>query len=300
MKDLLITNQKLPIIDINFEEVKEDLKEQLEGYKSLVVTDESLSLCKNQQKSLAGLKGKIDTYRKDVKRVMSEPIIAFEDKCKQLVSLIEQAEQPLKDGIKVFDDMKREEKRAAAQIIINAAIVKHGLLEKYAYQLTVVDKYLNLTSKTSEVKEDVDQRIFVLVGQQQKEQELLELIQDAIDTVNKSIKKQVNISSVQWMINRGMSTKEVIQSINSLADQIREAENPKPVEEIVPPIPAPPIPTTLIEPAKNQVSPPPPIVDEMWVVDMRITAKASQFGQLKQYMLSSGITYSVKDKQVVE
>jgi len=292
MKDLLITKQELPIININFEEVKEDLKEQLEGYKSLIVTDESLSLCKSQQKSLAGLKGKIDTYRKDVKRVMSEPIVAFEDKCKQLISLIEQAEQPLKDGVKVFDDMKREEKRASAQEIINSAVEKHGLLPKYACQLTVIDKYLNLTAKQSEVKEDVDQRIFILVGQQQKEQELLELIQDAIDTVNKTINRQLNISEFQLLIDRGISAKEVIQTINANADRIREAENPKPVEE-------PSTPTTPIlqpESAKQL----PQKVEEMWFVDMRITATSSQIGQLKQYLLNNGITYSVKDKGIVE
>ena len=50
---------------------------------------------------------KIDTYRKDKKKELSKPIAVFEDQCKDLISLIEKAEQPIKDGIKVFDDEKK-------------------------------------------------------------------------------------------------------------------------------------------------------------------------------------------------
>jgi hypothetical protein len=212
MQELTIINQSLPVINVNFEEVKKDLQEQLEQYKILVVTEESLSLCKTNQKALAGLKNKVDTYRKDIKKTMSVPITEFESKCKELVSLIESAEQPLKDGIKVFDDMKREEKRKTASELISESIQSNGLNEKYASKLTVLDEYLNLSSSKKSVKEDIEKRAFMLIEEQKKELELLELIQDAIQTVNKRINRQLKLSEFQRYIDNGMTAKEVIHS----------------------------------------------------------------------------------------
>jgi len=310
MRELTIINQTLPIIDINFDEVKKDLNEQLQQYKSLVVTEDSLTMCKANQKGLAGLKGKVDTYRKDIKKTMSEPIAAFEVKCKELVSLIESAEQPLKDGIKVFDDLKREEKRQSALTIIAETIIKHGISAKYASQLTVLDKYTNLTAKVSEVTEDIEQRAFILLGEQSKELELLELIQDAIDTANKRIKRQLGLAEFKRYIDNGMSTKDVIQMINANTERIFEAENPKPVEVveevIVPVVEVEVIPDPVVEQPKPVVEVIPVFVEEtpkaetMWSVEMNIVGTASQFGALKQFMLSNSITYKANSQKVVE
>jgi hypothetical protein len=306
MKELTIISQTLPAIDVNFEEVKKDLQEQLEQYKSLVVTEESLSLCKANQKALAGLKEKVDTYRKDIKKTMSEPITAFESKCKELVSLIESAEIPLKEGIKVFDDKKRDEKKDKALHIINEIVIKHGIQPKYANQLTVIDKYMNLTAKENDVREDVEQRAFILLGEQNKEIEMLELIQDAINTANKRIKRQLTLSEFQRYIDNGMSTKDVIQAINANADRIYEAENP-PLSNEEPEIPAEqlksveqPIPQPVIEqPIERPVVKQPPQTDLMWAVTMKITATTSQFALLKQFLLDNKITYGVNNKELI-
>lgn len=59
---------------------------------------------------MAGLRNKIDTYRKDVKREMLTPIDIFEYQCKELIYLIADVEKPIKEGIKVFDDKRRKRK----------------------------------------------------------------------------------------------------------------------------------------------------------------------------------------------
>lgn len=288
--DLIIKNQTLPIIEVNFEEVRQELSAQLQQYKGLIVTEENLSMCKSNQKSLAGLKAKVDSYRKDVKKTMSAPIAIFEDKCKQLVALIESAEQPLKEGIKVFDDKKREEKRQIAQKIIAEVIEKHGINEKYAKQLTVLDKYTNLTATVGEVKEDIEQRAFILLGEQNRERELLELIQDSIDTENKRINKKLSIADFQMLINRGIPTKDIIQSVHSQAERIYDAENPKLVETEL---------KEEVEPLSVEQTQPVK-VESMWWVNMRITASTSQFSLIKRFLLDNHISYSVSDKGLVE
>jgi hypothetical protein len=292
--NLKVIKQESPVIEINFEEIKKSLTESIAEYKALVVTEQTLPICKAKQRELAGIRNSIDEERLRIKKEMAKPIDAFEVKCKQLVKLVEEAEQPLKDGIKVFDDMKRDEKRNVAEGIIKAVIEEHGLTEKYAKQRPVSDKYTLLGAKVSEVKDDVEQRAFLLLEQQNKEKEMLELIQDAIDTANKTIKKQVDISSVQWMINRGMSTREIIQSINSLAKQIWDAENP-------------PAPQPESEPKQEQKPAPsqPPVVDKgkeepTYFVELRIEETFAGIERLSNVLKSNGFEYEVLSKGKVK
>jgi hypothetical protein len=224
--DMQITNQSLPVIQFNFDDIKASLQATVSQYSNLLVTDDTLSVCKRKQGELAGLRTKIDKYRLEKKKEMSVPITEFEDKCKELISLVATAEKPLKDGIQVYDDMKRETKRQEALKIIADSVSDHALAEKYAKQLVVIDKYMNLTAKSSEVKEDVEQKVFILLEQQKKEQEMLEIIQDTIDNENKTVKTPLKLSQFQRLIDLGMFTKDVLNEIKKRAEQIREAEKP--------------------------------------------------------------------------
>jgi hypothetical protein len=182
--EVKILKEQLPVIQINFDEMKIALKETLEDYKGIVVTEETLSACKTTQKELAGVRIKIDNYRKDKKKALSKPITDFENQCKELISLIEQAERPIKDGIKVFDDEKREMKRQQAVELSKEVIKEIGLNEKYASRLEILDKYCNLTAKSNEVKDDLTSRALTLKVEQDREVELIEIIKDTIASEN--------------------------------------------------------------------------------------------------------------------
>lgn len=288
--DLKITDQQLPVIAFNFEEIKNSLKAGIAQYSTLVVTDESLSLCKQKQKELAGIRTKIDTYRKNTKREMLIPIDEFEDKCKQLVKLVEDAEKPLKDGIAVYDNIKREEKKNIALQLISESIQAHSLNEKYASQLTVIDKYMNLTAKVGEVKEDIEQRTFLLLSQQKKDEEMVEIIQDTIDNANKTIKTPLNLSDFQRLINMGMATKDILNEVNRRAEHIRQAEMPKP-EPILEPIPEPnPEPVIELEPEE---------LPAQYSVEIRVIATQNRIAELGHYLKSNGYNYKVLNQSEV-
>lgn len=225
MVELEITKEILPVISVNYEEVKNALENDMAKYQNIIVTEETLKGCKATQKELAGLKIKIDTYRKDKKKKFSEPIVEFENKCKDLIALVESVETPIKDGIKVFDDEKKAEKADIAQQIIDEAIKENALSEKYAIHLTVIDKYTNLTAKESEVKDDVNQRAMTLKSEQDREEELLSIIVSTIETENKRINQKLSLSDFQRLINLGSSTSDILTDIKEKADRIYQAEN---------------------------------------------------------------------------
>ena len=292
-------NKQLPVITMNFEEVKASLVGAVTRYKGIVVTEDGLQDCKATQKELAGLRIKIDNYRKEVKKEMSKPITDFENQCKELIKLIEDAEDPIKKGILVFDNAKREEKRQTASNIIAEVAKEHQLSEKYAKQLNVLDKYMNLTAKPGDVKKDVEQRVFVLLQDQIKELEMLEIIKDTIENANKTIKTPLKLEDFQNLINMNMPTNRIIQEINKRAELIREAEKPKPVE----------VPIVVGEPKqesiKQQISSPTEIThkepqisiapdkkeEALYFVEMRVVGTKEFIAQLGQYLRDNNYDY---------
>ena len=235
MKEIEL-NKQLPVVSINYEEVKAYLLEEMEKYKGLVVTEETLKGCKEKQKELASLRNKIDTFRKTVKKEMEVPIKNFEGQCKDLTQLIGEVEKPIKLGISEFDDKKREEKRKFAELNIFEICQQLGLEKKYADQLTVLDKYLNLTVTKKAVVEDIEQRATALKQQQNMDIAKMEIVKSSIDNAvelaNKDLKTPLNAEDFYKYIEC-WDTKRIIMEINDRADLVREAEKPKLVEETV-------------------------------------------------------------------
>ena len=227
--DIEVREFQAPKLVINYEELKAELEKNLEEYKGLVVTEETLAGSKAAQKELASLRVKIDTYRKEKKKEVETPIKQFELQCKELVALVESVEKPIKDGIKVFDDKKREEKREKAAKLAEEVAAATGLNEKYAAKLDILDKYTNLTATTKAVKEDLETRAFALKVEQDREAERLSIIKSVLDSENERLKTKLSIELFQRDINSGTDTSIIIDAIKKQANVVYEAEN-KPVE----------------------------------------------------------------------
>ncbi len=288
-----IDKEVVPVIKINFEELKESLSNTLQDYKGLVVTEANLSTCKAKQKELAGIRVKIDNYRKEKKKELSKPITLFEAQCKDLVSLIEQAEKPIKEGIEVFDSQKRDLKRNQAIELAKEVATEYGLSEKYADRLEILDKYCNLTAKSNEVKEDLISKAMTLKVEQDREEELIDIIKDVIDSENERINRKMKFEDFKRYIDRGMSAKDVIAEIKLSASRIYEAENPLIPEPIPEPTPAP-----ISETAKEPINEPifEPVQEEpTYYAVYRITGKHGQLLSVSKFLKDNGINYTVTD-----
>lgn len=307
MKDIEI-NKQLPVITMNFEEVKASLVENMEKYKGIIVTEESLKDCKATQKDLAGLRNKLDTYRKDVKKEMEKPIKAFESDCKELIGLIAEVEAPIKSGILEFDNKRKEEKRKFADIKIFEICQKLNLEKKYADQLTVLDKYLNLSASAKSVVEDIGQRAEALKQQQNMDKVKAEMIkaniESALETVNLTLKTQLEYKDFEKYIALGWDGPRIVREINERAAQIRQAE--KAAEEMA---------TKKIEEEKQKeevqipmdLKPKAPEVpkevnkdEPMFFVDVYVESDYERIQALSKYLQANGYKYEVHNKGKVK
>ncbi|MDP4147040.1 MAG: DUF1351 domain-containing protein [Bacillota bacterium] len=265
--------KELPVISMNYDEVKASLIDTMKKYEGLVVTEESLKDCKATQKELAGLRNKIDSYRKDVKRVMEKPIKDFEAKCKDLISLVEEAENPIKQGIGVFDDKRRNNNRFIAEKLREAVINDYELSNEYAKELTILDEYTKLTAKPSEVKKDLEQRALLLKQKEFEMEEKTKAIYSVLESANKTIKRQLHFSDFAIYIN-ALSLDQIITKINDTAKFIYEAENPTPeLVEVNP----------FVEEKHKSV--------KMCFVEFRIEADKEDIARLSKLLKENGFSY---------
>lgn len=293
-----VEKEIVPVIQINFEELKGHLTNLLHDYKGLVVTEGNLQTCKAKQKELASTRIKIDNYRKEKKKELSKPITMFEAQCKDLISLIEQAENPIKEGIKVFDDQKRDSKRLQAIELAKEVAEEYGLNEKYADRLEILDKYCNLTTKSNEVREDLISKAMALKVEQDRELELIEIIKDTIESENEKINLKMEFKDFEKYINMGMSAREVIGEIKNRAERIYAAENPPPMPEPEP-LPEPvqePIKVTIpVEPGTKPLAP--EITEEpTYYAVYRIIGTADELRNVSQFLKQNDMQYTVLEQ----
>ena len=228
--ELLTTKEIKPVIEINYEDLKNELSSRLKKYENIVVTTDTLKDCKSTQKSLAGLKRKVDDYRKAKKKELSAPIIDFENQCKELVLMIESVEKHIKEGIAVFDDKKKEEKRQEAVNIANELLEKSNLSNKFKKMVEIKPNYSNLTATKKAVTEDLTAQIHFLEAEQRAEEEKLKAVDTSISNYNKRIKSKMALEDFERFFDKDLSV--IINEIESIFNAIYEAENPKPVESI--------------------------------------------------------------------
>ena len=293
MKELEV-NKQLPVITANFDEVKESLNQSLEKYKGIIVTEETLQDCKKTQQDLSKVKNGIETFRKSVKKEMEVPIKEFEAKCKELVGLIGEVEQPIKDGITVFDNKRREEKRTKALEFIKDAVAKHGLDEKRASKLTVIDKYLNLSASGKSVKEDIEQRALMLLQEQDRELGVIQVINGTIKAVNEGINTKLKIDDFKTLIEMNTPVARIIEEIHKRAEKIKEAEKPK--EEI------------RVDPPKEEVSIPVDLAahtpaeqkeEKLYFYTLKVVGDIEHILKLKELIQGPGFEYETLDKGIV-
>ncbi|MGG7160212.1 DUF1351 domain-containing protein [Clostridium baratii] len=300
MKEMQI-NKQLPVITMNFEEVKGSLQETMKKYEGIVVTEDRLKDCKATQKSLAGLRNNIDGYRKAVKKEMEAPIKEFEGKCKELISLISDVEKPIKEGIKIYDDKRKEEKKQKVLEIINVAIKDFELEKEFADKLDLKDSYLKLTGSIKSIKEDVEMRATMLKREQEDKNTRIKMLEvsvkNEIDRVNEKIKTKLDYEKFEVYVLKDYSLERILAEINKQADIILKAENNtkqeiKEEKEIIKmPLE---ISNKVLEEPKKEVK------EDKFFVDVYVEHNFDMIQALSKFLKENGYKYKVHKKGKVK
>lgn len=145
-------------IDFNFEEIKADLTSKLSYYNSLVVTEDNIKGAKFDKSLLNKFKEAVENQRKEVKKQCLKPYEAFEKQCKELVLLIDEPVKAIDTQIKVFDEIKQNEKYAEITAYYNENIGE--LSEIVPLEKIVNSKWKNVSLPLDTICNELGDKIY--------------------------------------------------------------------------------------------------------------------------------------------
>lgn len=140
-------------IEANFEETKAWLTENLEPLRTMAVTPESMSQCKQYRASIRKVSARIDESRKVAKAAALEAYSGFETKCRELTALCDEAAGALDVQIKAMEDAAKQEKKD--RLAAYFAQVVGDMTEWLTFDDCFNPKWLNATYAESTAQMDV-------------------------------------------------------------------------------------------------------------------------------------------------
>lgn len=105
------------VIEANFDECKAALTEMMKPYQSMIVTEDGIAAAKNDRARIRKVASGIDDMRKNVKKLYSEPLAAFEGRCKELISICTDGADNLDKQIKDYEQHEAEAKIDAIRAV---------------------------------------------------------------------------------------------------------------------------------------------------------------------------------------
>lgn len=223
MKGLRIIKKVLPSIEINFDEVKEGLKQQLSKYEGIVVTEETLLDCVTIQKEMSRLRRDIDGKRLDVQRETKKPLDAFGAQMKELMALVIEVEDPIKKGMQVFEDKRIEEKTTVCEELVSAKLSESGLSVKF--QKVVVDsRWMNKGLTIKEIGEDIDGQIIDQLSLQNVHEENAKAIREILKGANEGLTTPLDADYYIGQLDTGAPLSAIMGSISNDSGKRKEAE----------------------------------------------------------------------------
>ena len=144
-------------IDWNFEELKKEVTEKANVYKSLVYTDENIKEAKADRAALNKFSKALNDGKKDVKKMMLEPYSVFEGQVKELIAIVDEANANIDSQVKAYDQKKREEKLIKVEEIYDRTFASaEELKEILTFKRVFKESYLNVTTTLKSITNDME------------------------------------------------------------------------------------------------------------------------------------------------
>ncbi len=246
------------VIEFNYDDLENWITEQVEKYKDLTYTDETIKNAKEDRAALNKFKERIDEARKDVKRRYLEPYNAFEEKVKKLLALIEEPAGAIDKQVKAYEENKKAEKKKQLEDYFTAMLGELNTL--LTFEKVFNPKWLNATTNIKNAQIEIEQ--------------IVNKVKFDLQTI-KDLKSEWELT----LIDTYLSTLDIAAA---LREKTRLEEQKKKISQVV---------------ETNKTIEAEPLQEEKTESDKIYTRKfwvkgtADQLRSLGQYMKNNGIEY---------
>lgn len=145
-----ITECQIPgKISFNYEELKQALTERVSDFKTIVYTDDQISVAKKDRAELNKLKKAINDERIRQEKEFIKPFETFKAQVKELCDIIDTATKSVDAQVKAYEDAQREQKKSDINAYWEAKEVPEWMCH-------IEDKWLNASVSLTSVQKDID------------------------------------------------------------------------------------------------------------------------------------------------
>ena len=253
-------------ITANFAEVKAALVAGTQKDKAVVVTAETLDAAKARCAYLNKQIDLIETERKEVKKNWNMPYAEFEKKCKELVSILDEAREAQWSQVKTFENDVRNAKRDALLDHFNDIVVVNGrqIVKDLVLPDRLLDeKWLNKGTSLEKAKEELEKKI------DKCRDDLLFLKENCGEYAGSAMRHYSYMFDLSAALRSAKQAEEDAKLIKGF-----DKTSKNPADAV----------------AKEQN-------EELLTIDFRVTATATQLSDLKAFLKQNGIKYGKVPKE---
>lgn len=227
--ELVVVENELGKLAINYDQLKKQLDRSLKIYDSFEVTEDNIPISKTERANLNKLVKAIDDKRKELKKEFLKPYELVEKQCNELKGMIDGVVSKIDTGIKSFENKVKEEKYNEIKKYYDSFdwdIVPFGELFE--------DRYLNSGVKTSEWQKSISDKIMAVNQELSlinnfdvEDKELLKAYY--LDTLNLALAKEKydrNMAARARFVESKVETPQVVEPVKVEEPIIPKVDEP--------------------------------------------------------------------------
>lgn len=227
-----IVSQNEQVFKWNKDEIKAYFEAQLEKYKGLVVTEENYKDMVSAKNEIVKYRTTLDKFCKEKKRELKRQIELFEEEVNEVLKVVYDAEKPLAEQIKYFDEKEVQAKTEAINKFIEKMVDKYGVREEYVNQLQHDKRWLNKTAKMKDIETSIEGMMIEIAKRQQSDDDYKQILAEkkgmiefVVDTCNQQYELATPITFDEcWGAVKDMPLDQARELINAKFAERNEME----------------------------------------------------------------------------
>ena len=237
--ELKVQEPKLPEnILFNYEELKKELTEKVEKYKTMVYTDDEIKQAKADKASLNNLNKPLNDERIRREKEYMAPFNVFKKQINEIIAIIDEPVGIIDQQVKEFEEKRKGEKTLEIGSIFTT---KKNAPDFVRLRDLFEDRWLNVSVSLKSIEEEIDQKLEKINSDLAVLQQLPEFSFEAIDEykrtrdLNKAISEGKRLAELQKRKQEAEEAKAKAEE-EAKAKAAAEAEKaqPEPTPEIKP------------------------------------------------------------------
>lgn len=138
-----------------YEDLKQQALDLADNIRSVQVDQENIKQSKKLLAEVNKRCNELEDRRKKIKNLMLEPYKIFEDQVKEIVAIVKEADDEVRQQVKQLEEQEREQKQALLEDLFNKRIVHYSFRDLFNFFDFLKPKHLNKTTSVDSVEKEM-------------------------------------------------------------------------------------------------------------------------------------------------